>query len=262
MPHPLRRARERLQLGLWHSLDRLARRRAGGDARPPFHDIDRTCPELRAIDRDHDRIDAELTAILPRLTEIPRYQDVDPKQREISSAGAGSWRTFFLFIRGGERAFPNAGVCPRTTALLASIPSVGQAFFSILEPGKPILPHCGPHHYYLRHHHAFRVPARRPPVLRVQDQHYVWREGESVLFDDSLEHEVLNDSDAPRVVLVTDVVRPDPAVRALYRLTHGLAGLGVSEERWRAFYAPFEALPASPESPATAAAPAAAARDS
>ena len=35
-----------------------------------------------------------------------------------------------------------------------------------------------------------------------------WREGEAFVFDDTIEHEAANDSDAPRVVLIFDVWHP------------------------------------------------------
>ena len=75
---------------------------------------------------------------------------------------------------------------------------------------KSVPAHCGRHYYYLRYHTAFYVPKKDPPSIRIKDQHYTWIEGESVLFDDSWDHEVKNDSDEIRVVLIVDVLRPMP----------------------------------------------------
>ena len=44
--------------------------------------------------------------------------------------------------------------------------------------------------------------------IRVGDDIAHWEEGESLLFDDSYEHEAWNDSDGYRVVLFMDVIRP------------------------------------------------------
>ena len=62
----------------------------------------------------------------------------------------------------------------------------------------------------LRYHLALQVPEHNPPRLRVGEQVIVWEEGRSLLFDDSLEHEVYNESEEIRVVLVVDVMRPLP----------------------------------------------------
>jgi hypothetical protein len=44
--------------------------------------------------------------------------------------------------------------------------------------------------------------------MRVKDEVYTWKEGESTVFDDSLEHEVYNTSHETRVVLIVDFLRP------------------------------------------------------
>ena len=60
----------------------------------------------------------------------------------------------------------------------------------------------------MRYHLALAVPTVAPPSMRVKDQIHTWREGESILFDDSWNHEVYNRSPEPRVVLMVDVLRP------------------------------------------------------
>jgi beta-hydroxylase len=42
----------------------------------------------------------------------------------------------------------------------------------------------------------------------VADRAYAWREGEIFVFDDTFEHEVWNDTDEERVVLLFDFDRP------------------------------------------------------
>ena len=90
-------------------------------------------------------------------------------------------------------------------ALLSCSPSL-----LALDPGKSIPPHHAPYRGYLRFHLGLQVPAQDPPRLRVKDQHYTWKEGEAVLFDDSWQHEVSNVATEVRVVLVVDVMRPMP----------------------------------------------------
>ena len=54
------------------------------------------------------------------------------------------------------------------------------------------------------------VPDKNPPSIRLKDQVYTWKEGESVLFDDSWNHEVYNECENDRVVLIVDIRRPMP----------------------------------------------------
>ena len=106
------------------------------------------------------------------------------------------------------------------------MPGVLQAFFSVLEPGKSIPLHDGPYIGYLRYHLGVHVPKEDPPMIRVADHPYVWKDGESVLLDDSWPHEVINHSREPRVVLIVDLPRPLPLVPRLVNaaLLWGLAG--------------------------------------
>jgi aspartyl/asparaginyl beta-hydroxylase (cupin superfamily) len=185
------------------------RRTAGGDRRPVMFDIDDTYPELRRLDRAYPEIRAELEAVLADRETLPAYHDLDPDQATISNVTPNEWKIYYLWAMG-ERAEPNASRCPRTSAAIAAIPNVFQAFFSILEPGKSIPEHEGPYCGYLRYHLGMIVPEDSPPQIRVRDQHYTWQERQSMLFDDSWNHEVINESPGERIVLIVDVLRPMP----------------------------------------------------
>lgn len=188
-------------------------RYSGGSRRPVFFDIDRTYPPLRAVQQAYPAIREELLAVLPTRHEIPRYHELDEAQRKISAEEDQnrSWRVFMLYVMG-LRPEKNRARCPRTCAVLDSVPNLFQAFFSILDAGKSIPPHHAPYRGYLRFHLGLKVPAQDPPTIRVKDQHYTWKEGEAVLFDDSWQHEVTNRAKEPRAVLVVDVMRPMPAL--------------------------------------------------
>ena len=81
--------------------------------------------------------------------------------------------------------------------------------FSILSPRKHIPDHCGPYKGIVRYHLALKVPEPREQCrIRVGDEIVTWEEGRSLIFDDTYEHEVWNDTDGERVVLFVDVVRP------------------------------------------------------
>jgi aspartyl/asparaginyl beta-hydroxylase (cupin superfamily) len=183
----------------------------GGPRRPVFHDIAATRPELLELDRNFPVIREELLGILPDQRAIPRYHELDEMQYNISAlvAPEKDWKVYPLDIMG-VRPPGFCARCPRTTALLDKIPGLFEAFFSILDGGKSIPAHEGPYRGYLRYHLGLIVPEKDPPSIRLKDQVYTWKEGESVLFDDSWEHEVYNQSDGSRVVLIVDIRRPMP----------------------------------------------------
>jgi aspartyl/asparaginyl beta-hydroxylase (cupin superfamily) len=207
-------------VGLLDGINWLFDFHTGGPRRPVFFEIDRTRPELRVLDRGFPAIRHEVTALLTEKGAIPRYHDVDPMQRGISARvdPEKDWKVFYLFAMG-EKPAANRARCPRTAELLDGIPGLFQAFFSILDAGKSVPAHCGPYRGYLRYHLGLLVPSEDPPSIRIKDQHYTWKEGESILFDDSWNHEVTNHSQGDRVVLIVDIRRPMPApFRALNRL--------------------------------------------
>ena len=183
----------------------------GGKKRPAFFNIDDTIPELRLVDDLYPEIRKELLRILPQQDSMPRYHDIDTDL--VYSSGRynrnARWNVFMLECYGSLPE-DNRALCPRTCEVLARIPHLNQAFFSILDPGKSIPAHTGPTQAYLRYHLGLVVPASNPPSIRIRQEHYTWKEGESVLFDDSLDHEVYNTSDSIRVVLILDVMRPFP----------------------------------------------------
>ncbi|MGH8161705.1 MAG: aspartyl/asparaginyl beta-hydroxylase domain-containing protein [Gammaproteobacteria bacterium] len=208
--------------GFKNVVNRYLLRRAGGEKRPVFFDIGETRPELRTLERAWSEIRAEVDALLAERVAMPRYHDVNGPSREISSTTEGRWNVFLLELLG-HRPERNRARCPATCAALEKIPTMVQAFFSVLEAGKSIPLHEGPYLGYLRYHLGVRVPAENPPTIRVAGQPYTWKDGEGMIFDDSWPHEVANESREPRVVLIVDIRRPLPTLadwvnRAVLRL--------------------------------------------
>jgi aspartyl/asparaginyl beta-hydroxylase (cupin superfamily) len=184
---------------------------ADGERRAAFHDIDKVCPSLRILDRNYRIIQNEMESVLKYKDRIPRYHEISPRETYISGTvnPDKDWRIFTLSTLIGTPT-ANREKCPQSTAFIGQIPGVISAFFSILDAGKSIPAHCGPSLGYLRYHLALRVPKINPPSIRVKDQYYIWEEGKSIVFDDSWEHQVFNESDELRVVLIVDIFRPMP----------------------------------------------------
>jgi beta-hydroxylase len=149
---------------------------------------------------------AELDAILRERERIPAFEDISPEQRTITDDGR--WKAFVLRVFGAPVA-ANCARAPRTCALLQAVPGLCNAMFSILAPGKRIPPHRGPYNGLLRYHLALKVPAARERCsILVGGAPAHWEEGRSLIFDDSFEHSVANDTGEERVVLFADFARP------------------------------------------------------
>ncbi len=171
----------------------------------PIYD-NATFPWVAGIESQWKLIRAELDRVLERRDDLPNFHDIMEDVKTITTDNL--WKTFFLVAYGIESE-ENSKRCPDTTRLLKSIPGMKTAFFSILAPKKHIPAHKGPYNGVLRYHLGLIVPEPREMCrIRIEDQVTHWNEGESIVFDDTFEHEVWNDTDGFRAVLFVDFVRP------------------------------------------------------
>jgi ornithine lipid ester-linked acyl 2-hydroxylase len=116
------------------------------------------------------------------------------------------WNVFGLHAYG-QKLQGNCALCPRTTEIIERIPHLTTAGFSWLEPGTHIKPHVGYSKAVYRSHLGLVVP--KDCWLRVGLEKKTWQEGKVLVFDDTTEHEVRNDSASQRVVLLIDFKRAD-----------------------------------------------------
>jgi ornithine lipid ester-linked acyl 2-hydroxylase len=168
------------------------------------------------LEKNWLQIRHELDRVLPYTRDIPNFQDLSEENRAITDDDR--WKTFF-FYAWGVRLQSNCERCPATAALLGRIDGMKSAFYSIMLPHKYLPPHRGPYAGVLRYHLGLIVPDVQRCRIRVGNQIGHWQEGRSLIFDDTFEHEVWNDSDGVRVVLFVDIARPLPSALALVNET-------------------------------------------
>jgi len=175
----------------------------------PWHD---------ALEAATDWMREELRGVLAGEQTLEAFLGPPPpgqaQQAMLLSSGTqpAAWNAYF-FCRHGERYDSHAAACPRTAALLDSLPltrirdHAPETLFSVLSPGTHILPHTGVTNVRLVTH----LPLIVPPgcALCVGGETHVWQEGRCVTFDDTFEHEAWNRSDETRVVLILDSWNPD-----------------------------------------------------
>jgi aspartyl/asparaginyl beta-hydroxylase (cupin superfamily) len=165
-------------------------------------------PWVEQVERNWEVIRDELLGVLEDREALPNFQDISKDQIEITDDDR--WKTFFLYGYGFQ-ADLGVEMCPRTAALMREIPGMTTAMLSILSPRKHILDHRGPYKGVLRYHLGLIVPRDAEQCrIRVGEEIRHWQEGRSMIFDDTFNHEVWNDTEETRVVLFVDVLRPLP----------------------------------------------------
>jgi aspartyl/asparaginyl beta-hydroxylase (cupin superfamily) len=145
------------------------------------------------------------------FTPYISYPDNVPQNQFAELNNSPRWSAFHLY-KLAERIDANAAKCPGTMDVLMRVPQpdlpgrTPAAMFSLLKPKTRIPPHTGVTNVRLVTHLALIIP--EDCRFRVGNDVREWAPGKAWVFDDTIEHEAINDSDKPRVVLIFDVWHP------------------------------------------------------
>jgi tetratricopeptide (TPR) repeat protein len=180
----------------------------------PFYDRS-FFPWFEELEAATDTIRRELEGALAAARDDFAPYIAYPKGAPVNQWGelnhSKLWSSFFLW-KDGVRQDQACKLCPRTAALLDSLPMCDQpgfaptAMFSALEAHTRIPPHTGSTNVRLICHLPLVLPG--PAGFRVGGETRDWKLGEAWVFDDTIEHEAWNDADELRVILIFDVWNP------------------------------------------------------
>lgn len=156
----------------------------------------------------------ELQCVVAETEKFNPYVEADPNRPQPNNPllGKSDWGAYY-FWKSGEPQNDHLEKCPKTVAALkmAPIPEIKErspmALYSVLEPGTHIAPHYGVLNTRLLCHIPLMLPS--DCALRVGGETRPWREGETLIFDDSFEHEAWNRSNERRVILLFEIWRPE-----------------------------------------------------
>ena len=171
-------------------------------------------PWLDRLEAATDEIRSEFLDVLNAdqgFTPYISYPDDVPQNQFAELNNSPRWSAFHLY-KLGQRMEDNAAKCPRTMDALSRVPQpdlpgrTPAAMFSLLKPRTRIPPHTGVTNVRLVTHLSLIVPENCQ--FRVGNAIRQWVPGTAWVFDDTIEHEAVNDSDKLRVVLIFDVWHP------------------------------------------------------
>lgn len=163
-------------------------------------------PWTAYLEANTPAIRAEAQSLLRDPMSVPSVREISPDHAKI--AVDEKWRSFFLWGYG-VRIDANCARCPETAKILENIPGLLTAFYSVMLAGAHVPRHTGPTKAILTTHLGLIVPAEREKChMAVDDQNVVWEQGRVVIFDDMFPHEVWNDTDEDRVILLVHIKRP------------------------------------------------------
>lgn len=177
--------------------------------------------------RGHDGVARLEAAFADIRAEALALDDAPQLDYTIAAAPVRRWRkpstwlarrapprawTVYPFFHMGECLSAPATACPRTLAVLRSLPDTcldypwGDALFSVQGPDSRLPPHCSIDNLRVRAHLGLVIPPGAG--IRVGRESREWTEGRCLLFDDALQHEVWNPAPTRRGVLIVDFWNP------------------------------------------------------
>lgn len=163
-------------------------------------------PWAAMLEENFPVIQRELDRVMEFRESLPQLHEMQREQYRVNADN--NWKVFVISGWGHESEVGEQ-LCPETARILREIPGVRSAIFSILDAGAQIPDHRGHIKGLLRGHLAMRVPREREKCfLRVEDKVCHWEEGKLLIFDDSYRHEVQNNTDEERIVLLLHFDRP------------------------------------------------------
>jgi beta-hydroxylase len=186
-------------------------------------------PWIAALEAHWREIRDEAIAI--RTADIPSLGDISFDHGRI--AADRRWKS--LFLKGyGYRMEANCARAPVTARLIEQVPGLVTASFSVMEAGGHIPRHWGMTKGMLTYHLALKVPRDREKcrihIEGADGLHVIaWEEGQSFVFDDMCNHEVWNETDEDRYLLLIQVKRP---CRGLANLIQDAFLFGVRHSRF------------------------------
>jgi hypothetical protein len=160
----------------------------------PFHCLE-LYPELAEVSAQFDAIRTEILPLRSAMTEVTDDR-VQP----------GAWRILPLLAEAEDRAavpdqfcLANRRLAPRSAQILSAVPELHAYSFSALAPGGHIRLH--------RHRNPFVTAALclqdgGASYIVVAGERQDFRTRETIIFDYTMEHEVVNLGPAERVILL------------------------------------------------------------
>ena len=178
----------------------------------PFYPVDdhAWCGKLATKYKDIKREFSKVTSDMAKLEREGNNVWASALTQDASSYGTG-WKTLVLMDRGIWDP-TNTILFSRTAkAVRDSGAPVTEVFFASMEPHSAIQPHSDFTNFVVTSHLGLEIPESGSNKCRltIGDETRQWINGEVMLFDTSIRHEAINESDQTRFILMLRVWHPD-----------------------------------------------------
>lgn len=187
-------------------------------------------PKIEFDDEIIDLLESSFNKILNEtsfiLDKLIRYPDSDTVVNK-----TGEW-SYYSFYDKDKEIEQHHKQCPVISGILKKLDlntKFGFAFISALAKKTVIKPHRGSTSFRKRYHFGIVVPEDSSLKIRVGEKWIGWKSGKAFSFYDSVEHEVINNSEKPRIILAFDIWSPSlpRSVRDFFTSDNDLINYGI-----------------------------------
>lgn len=171
--------------------------------RTPYIDLQHF-PELEILSKHWEviRDEAEKLYVEGYIAASDRYDDIG-----FNSFFRRGWKRFYL--KWYSTPLDSALIhCPKTLALIESLPNINAAMFALLPKQSFLFEHRDPYAGSLRYHLGLTTPNAKECCIYVDGKPYFWQDGEAVIFDETYVHRAENTTQEDRIILFCDIRRP------------------------------------------------------
>lgn len=171
--------------------------------------IAKTCPLKsarkldKAISKNHDKILEECKSLLDKYDGLPMSK-IDSMQFNLVR-GSKDWKV--LWVKFLDKWAGTSNFLPTLKNIASNMGSdLKLLHISILRPGMVIPLHTGIHSGVWRYHYGLVIPEGNTG-LNIKNENYKWKEGEGIIWDDTLLHSAWNKTKETRIIIFADLNR-------------------------------------------------------
>mmetsp|Transcript_8085 Transcript_8085/g.16823 ORF Transcript_8085/g.16823 Transcript_8085/m.16823 type:complete len:410 (+) Transcript_8085:153-1382(+) len=169
-------------------------------------------PWATSLSKSHKAIRDEFLSVISNPEKLQEGNNIWAGALTTDAASYGEgWKTLVLLNRG-QWDEANANLFPVTSRAIheSGIPAA-EAFFASMKPHTSIKPHSDFTNFVLTSHLPLVIPenGNNKCRLSVGDETRQWLEGNVMMFDTSIYHDAVNESDEMRYILMFRVWHPD-----------------------------------------------------
>lgn len=164
-------------------------------------------PWAAEVEALYPQIREEVDRLLQHIDAVPTIHDIIPANDDYFSNT--DWRQCAFYCYGTPIQ-DHCELFPKTWEAFQRIPGIVTGSISVLAPGERVPPHTHAYKGLLIYHLAVKIPDTSGRCgLRIAGESHSWYEGKLHVIDPTFEHEVWNETDEPRVILLGEFIRPD-----------------------------------------------------